>query len=457
MSFPRYPKYKDSGVEWLGEVPAHWGVDRLKRSTRSCRNGIWGADPLGDDNDIACARVADFDRSGLRVVFVEPTVRNVTPNEQAGRLLSRGDLLLEKSGGGELQPVGFVVRYDDDRAAVCSNFVARIELATGMDSSYWRYLHHAAYSVRLNSRSIKQTSGIQNLDAQQYLDERAVFPPGAEQAAIAEFLDRETAKIDQLVEEQRRLIALLQEKRQAVISHAVTKGLNANAPMKPSGFEWLGDVPAHWGVMSVRRIVQSIEQGWSPECVGRPADAEEWGVVKSGCVNRGVFAERENKALPESLDPIPEYEIHVGDILMSRASGSPELVGSTAYVSAARPKLMLSDKIFRIEPQPSVDRQYFVAAFNSRAMRSQIERAISGADGLANNLPQSALKSFFFLVPPVDEQSTIVSFIASEASRLDTLTAEVEHAITLLLERRTALISAAVTGQIDVRSLEIAH
>ena len=196
------------------------------------------------------------------------------------------------------------------------------------------------------------------------------------------FLARETAKIDSLVEEQQRLIELLKEKRQAVISHAVTKGLNPNAPMKSSGVEWLGEVPAHWAVTSVRRVVRRIEQGWSPECLGRPATMDEWGVVKSGCVNRGVFVEQENKALPETLAPIPEYEIRVGDVLMSRASGSPELVGSTAYIFSTRPRLMLSDKIFRIEPEPSIDREFFVLVFNSRACALRLSAPSVAQTGL---------------------------------------------------------------------------
>ena len=132
MSFPKYPKYKDSGVEWLGEVPEHWDVDRLKWSVESCRNGIWGDEPQNNDDDVPCVRVADFDRQRMRVVLAEPTIRNVTAKERLSRVLGRGDLLLEKSGGGESQPVGFVVLYDDTSPAICSNFVARVKLAAGM-------------------------------------------------------------------------------------------------------------------------------------------------------------------------------------------------------------------------------------------------------------------------------------------------------------------------------------
>ena len=139
------------------------------------------------------------------------------------------------------------------------------------------------------------------------------FPPVSEQTAIAEFLDRETGKIDELVAEQRRLMELLKEKREAVISHAVT--------LKPSGIEWLGDVPEHWDVKKVKHLTRSIEQGWSPQCEGYPAETgSEWGVLKVGCVNGGTFSSSENKVLPPELEPIPALEIVCGDLLISCAN-----------------------------------------------------------------------------------------------------------------------------------------
>ena len=278
-------------------------------------------------------------------------------------------------------------------------------------------------------------------------------PPLEEQTAIATFLDRETAKIDALVAEQEKLIALLQEKRQAVISHAVTKGLDPSVTMKDSGVEWLGEVSVHWEVCALRRVIAAIEQGWSPECYAREAEEQEWGVLKAGCLNGGNFRPSENKALPPELPPEEAYEVRVGDVLMSRASGSPELVGSTALVKATRERLMLSDKIFRLKLKEFVNAAFFVAALNSRPLRIQIENALSGGNGMANNLPQSSLLTFAMAVPPLAEQATITVFLEQETAKLDTLMTEARIAITLLQERRTALISAAVTGQIDVRGL----
>lgn len=217
---------KDSGVEWLGRVPAHWRVLRFKLSTKSCQNGIWGEEPKGGDDDVECVRVADFNRPTLTVNEVIPTLRAVAEKDRTTRLLRRGNLLLEKSGGGENQPVGQVVLYNRDQYAVCSNFVARIELQAGMEPRFWNYQHHVAYSARINVRSIKQTSGIQNLDHHQYLNELAVFPPLDEQVSIADFLDRNTTRIDTLIARTERSIELLREKRTALITAAVTGKLD---------------------------------------------------------------------------------------------------------------------------------------------------------------------------------------------------------------------------------------
>ena len=215
------PRLKPSGVEWLGEVPEHWEVARLKWSAVGTVNGVWGEEADGE-NDIACVRVADFDRRSFRVDFSDPTMRAVGASQRSGRELRPGDLLLEKSGGGEKQMVGCVVLYDHDEPAVSSNFVARILLADGADSGFWTYMHAALYSGKLNYPAIKQTTGIQNLDSNAYFNTPTPFPPLEEQRAIAAFLDRETQRVDSLTNEVESAIERLQEYRTALVTAAVT-------------------------------------------------------------------------------------------------------------------------------------------------------------------------------------------------------------------------------------------
>lgn len=214
---------------------------------------------------------------------------------------------------------------------------------------------------------------------------------------------------------------------------------------KDSGIEWLGHVPADWEVFQLRRVIVRIEQGWSPECESRPAEESEWGVLKTGCVNGGRFNPLENKALPSHLAAPPELEVATGDLLMSRASGSPELVGSTALVTQTPTRLLLSDKTFRLHVNQRVHKGYLAWCLASRPLRAQIECAISGAAGLANNLPQSNLLEFVAPFPSSQEQRDIAAYLDRETAKIDTLIADQQRLIELLNEKRQAAIAHSVT------------
>lgn len=278
-----------------------------------------------------------------------------------------------------------------------------------------------------------------------------ILPPELTQQAIEVFLDRETQRIDNLIEEKQSFIKILKEKRQALISHVVTKGLHPDVEMQDSGIEWIGQVPKHWGVVQLKRLIDSIEQGWSPECLATPAKNESWGVLKSGAVNGGVYCQNENKELPETLSPRPEIEVKTGDLIMSRASGSRELIGSAAYVYETRERLMLSDKLFRLHCKEDVDAEFVAITLGSFPLRRQIELVIGGAEGLANNLSQANIKKLLLPKPSKSEQEAITSHIKSGSSKIEDLIIETNNSIALLKERKTSLISAAVTGKIDVR------
>jgi len=212
---------KYSGVEWLGKIPEHWEVKKLKWTITSCSNGIWGDEETGE-NDVVCIRVADFDRMRLKVVGDNLTWRSIPSNMLSRRKLQKGDLLLEKSGGGEQQPVGAVVIYELDYEAVCSNFIACMKIADGHNSRLLNYFHYALYSSGVNIRSIKQTTGIQNLDSYHYLNELIPVPDINEQQAIVDYLDQETSRIDNLVSKINQAIERLHEYRSALITAAVT-------------------------------------------------------------------------------------------------------------------------------------------------------------------------------------------------------------------------------------------
>lgn len=448
MSFPKYPAYKDSGVEWLGQVPEHWEVDRIKASIVSSKNGIWGDESKGDENDIPCVRVADFDRQKLRVELTEPTIRNVTSREREGRTLNKGDLLLEKSGGGENQPVGCVVLYDDERPAVCSNFVARVQLKPGMGSSFWRYVHAAAYAVRLTTGSINQTSGIQNLDQDRYFNERAAFPPPEEQTAIATFLDHETAKIDALVAEQEKLITLLQEKRQAVISHAVTKGLNPNVPMKDSGVEWLGEVPEHWEVKRLRNVT-SLNPS-KAEVGHLPRDTEVSFLPMEDVGDDGTLNLRRTRPIAEVESGYTYFR--EGDVTIAKITPCFENGKGAVMRGLNNGYGFGTTELIVVRPcESKVTSNYLHLLFISIRFRLLGESFMYGAGG-QKRVPDDFVRDFLVALPPLAEQEEIKAFLECETGKLDSLVTHARSAIAILQERRTALISAAVTGQIDVRN-----
>ncbi|WP_349616813.1 restriction endonuclease subunit S [Azotobacter salinestris] len=448
MSFPKYPAYKDSGVEWLGKVPEHWTIFSLKRSVDGCTNGLWGDEPDGE-NDIAVIRVADFDRGTSRVGLDKLTYRSITQRERASRLLQHGDLLIEKSGGGEKTLVGCVVLFVHDIQAITSNFVARMRPLMGFDSGFLCYAFDSLYQGKVNYPAIKQTTGIQNLDSEAYLQERFCFPPRAEQTQIARFLDHETARIDALIEEQQRLIELLKEKRQAVISRAVTKGLDPRVPMKDSGVEWLGEVPAHWVVSRVKReCAVKGRIGFRGYTTDDLVDAGDGALVLGAtqindigdiCLDEPVYISW------GKYYESPEIMVESGDVLVVQRGST---CGKVGFVRGEfgpltiNPSLVLLNK-FSCVPE-------YVFRFLSSGLVQRLLNSVTGNTAIPM-LSQEQIGNVALCLPPVAEQLKISEYIATVTEKLDRLVSEAFIALTTLEERRSALISAAVTGKIDLR------
>lgn len=212
---------RSTGIRWIGEIPTGWSVQRLRTVVVSARNGLWGDEPSGGEDDVRVVRVADFDRPAWRTHERDRTMRKLTRPERAGRTLAKGDLLLEKSGGTDRSPVGYVVQYDQEEPAVCSNFVARMELSEGMHPRYWCYVQAAMYQFRITSRSLKQSTGIQNLDQASYFNELVPVPPADIQSRIADRIDQACSELDTAVSAAQRAVALAKERRAALISAAV--------------------------------------------------------------------------------------------------------------------------------------------------------------------------------------------------------------------------------------------
>lgn len=451
MSLPAYPDYKESKIDWIGPIPADWDVKRLVHTSYIKGRVGWKGLSSSEYKESGYAFLVtgtDFESRYINwrtCHFVDRERFEDDPYIQ----LENGDLLITKDGSiGKLAIVNGL-----DRPACLNSgiFLVRSHGTYCTDYLYW-VLSSNVFTVFCDI--VSQGSTIQHLYQNVFEDFSFPVPKLEEQRAIVAFLDRETAKIDALVAEQERLIALLKEKRQAVISHAVTKGLDPSAPMKDSGVEWLGKVPAHWEITRIKHLATGIEQGWSPQCDADPVEGpEEWGVLKVGCVNGGVFKPFENKRLPVGLEAKLELAVREGDLLVSRAN-TKELVGSAAVAKADYPRLMISDKLYRIK----LDRlrctpSYLGLLLNTREVRGCVELEATGASSSMQNISQDVVLEIDVPLPSIEEQGEIVAGVGFELARLDRLASEAGVATDLLVERRAALISAAVTGQIDVRGL----
>ncbi|MBB4239151.1 restriction endonuclease subunit S [Rhizobium esperanzae] len=434
MSTGPHADFQDTGTEWLGQVPNHWLLRRLGYFFQERRE-----------------KVSDREFPALSV-----TKNGIVPQLETAAKTDDGDNRKGVMAG------DFVINSRSDRKgssgiAGQNGSVSLINIVlTPLAEIRPRFAHYLLRSAAFQEEFYRYGKGIvADLWSTNYSDMKAItlaVPPPLEQSAIAGFLDNETAKIDALVEEQKRLIELLKEKRQAVISRAVTKGLNPDARMRDSGIEWLGEVPEHWEVVPFRRILSKIEQGWSPLSEERFPDEGQWGVMKTSAVKRGNFDPAMIKAISGAIQPEPRYALRDGDLLMIRGNGSPELVGGAAYVASAPDRCMLPDLLYRLAYMPErADGKYLSYTLGSRALRHQIELAARGIDIL--KIAQPSIAELRVPLPPRQEQVDIVSVLDAKVDQLDALANEAHCAVDLLTERRAALISATVTGKIDMRGL----
>lgn len=421
MTFPAYPQYKDSGIESLGEIPSHWDVTRLpyvifeNNAGEVIDKNFWGD---GSELLYTCAKqplLSDF--------------RDFPARKRIGA----NDLLLTRNG------TPYV--HLPSEGAIYSNVVQRVSLIPGIDRKFMRSALDVAtrdlvgYGVSIASFNYEMWAAL-----------RIPLPDYEEQTQIARFLDHETARIDALIEEQQRLIELLKEKRQAVISHAVTKGLDPTVPMKDSGVEWLGEVPAHWEITQVKRRCDLITDGAhiSPEtengvyCFVSTRDVSDEGIDFEGCLR--TSADSYEYLVRTGCQP------EVGDVLFSKDG----TIGRTIVVGEGSPEFVVASSLIIIRPsREELLPSYLDFLCQSWVVSQQVDGFVKGA-----GLPRLSIQNLTKVVgvfPPLEEQVLIADFLQVQSVTARQLTSEALRTMELLKERRSALISAAVTGKIDVR------
>ncbi|MBI2382759.1 MAG: restriction endonuclease subunit S [Gammaproteobacteria bacterium] len=441
MSFPRYPEYKDSGVEWLGAVPAHWAVWSVKRVAM-----LASGDSISSDSIRADGEFPVFGGNGLRGYTESFTHEGTYP------LIGRQGALCGN------------VNYASGRFWASEHAVV-VRPVEGVNP-FW--LGETLRAMNLNQYSVSAAQPGLAVEAIGKL--RLPVPPTAEQTAIAAFLDRETAKIDALVAEQEKLIALLKGKRQAVISHAVTKGLanlpganlnaaagggpkgegtdspsNPDAPMKPSGIEWLGDVPAHWEVVRMATLFREASD------IGGDNLPILSVSIHDGVSDKELDADEMERKVTRSDDRSMYKAVRPGDLAYNMMRAWQGGFGSVTVPGQVSPAYIVARPVREIR-----------TAFVEQLLRTpqaveQMRRHSRGITDFRLRLYWEEFKNIYLALPSLSEQDEILRAISVQVKRFDGLVEEAQKAITLLKERRSALISAAVTGQIDVRGLAIAE
>jgi type I restriction enzyme, S subunit len=430
---------KDSGVPWLGEVPEHWEMKRGKNLFRCVdvrsETGEEELLTVSSDRGVVLRRTA--------------SVTMFKAESYAGhKLCWPGDLVIN-SLWAWARGLG-VSRYH----GIVSTAYGVYRVRRGADVEP-PFVHELVRSIpfhwELHVRSKGVWTSRLQLTDEAFLGAPFPLPPLPEQSAIVRFLDHADRQIRRYILAKQKLIKLLEEQKQAIIHRAVTRGLDPTVRLKPSGVEFLDDLPEHWVVSRLGQLITPIEQGWSPQCDSQPAEDYEWGVLKVGCVNRETFDGTQNKKLPSALEPIPGLEIKDGDILVSRAN-TRELLGLAAVAVRPREKLILCDKLFRFRPKHQLANHHFlVSVIRQRTSRAQIESSTNGASDSMQNIGQGVIRNLLLSLPPLEEQLRVVTAISEQAKSINAAISQAQSEMSLLREYRTRMTADVVTGKLDVR------
>lgn len=435
MSFPRYPEYKDSESTWLGDIPIHWDVRLGRRLYVQKRD-------YADKSDEQLSATQKYGVVPQRQ-FMELEDQKVTlalSGLENFKHVEANDFVISlRSFQGGIERSKF--------AGCVSPAYTVLRAAVNVDASFIAYvLKSDSYISVLQS----VTDGIRdgkNISYEQFGQIALPYPPIPEQAYIATFLDRETAKIDALIAEQEQLIALLKEKRQAVISHTVTKGLNPDVPMKDSGIEWLGEVPAHWCVTRLK-FAATVQTGVAKGKDNSGKETIEVPYLRVANVQDGYLDLDDVATIEIPSKDLARYSLKPGDVLMNEGGDFDKLGRGHLWEGAIAPCIH-QNHVFAVRPfavKPDWLNLYTCSScaqfyFMSRSKQSTNLASISSANILEMPL----------LIPPEGEAVRIVGLVGDRLNEYQNLINSAQAGITLLSERRSSLISAAVTGSIDIR------
>lgn len=417
----------------------------FKRFLVNRNGGMWGSEPGSDEFDVLCIRVADFDYENLKTKASASTVRSITEKQLQKNQLHDGDILLEKSGGGEKTPVGRAVYYSGNDDAICSNFIERLTVnQQTLNPKFACYILSAAYSQRKNLDCIKQTTGIQNLSVDNYLSSVTIPLFDIEtQKRITKWLDKQLSKVAQVITAKQAQLQKLSTYRQSLITRAVTKGLDHNVEMKDSGVEWIGSIPREWKTSKIS-FVSDVTLG--KMLCPRQTDSEQtletylcagsisWDGVKD-YIKEMWFSSKEKS----------ELLLIAGDVLVVEGGAG---FGMTTLYKGEHSPCYFQNSIIRVRGHHNVMTSDFINYWMRFTYTAYLKKVCNEAT--FSHYTKEKVSETPILVPPLNEQKKIADFCKLVDERVKTICAGIENQISKLNEYRSSLISAAVTGQLAI-------
>ena len=448
--YKRYNSYKESGVPWIEKIPSYWRYSRLKFHLSESSGGIWGQDDeVG--NGTYVLRSTEITING-HWNLQNLTKRKLSKEEAERFLLKKGDLIITKSSGSQdhIGKTGLVDEKIEAMVVCYSNFVQKLRPQSHINSRFLHYFMNCPLAREQYKYQSETTTGLANLNAQSINELFISVPPKQEQIQIANFLDRKTAEIDRFIANEEKLISQLNDQKAIIVDHAVTKGLDPNVEMKPSGVEWIGDICKHWEIKKLKHIVQ----GGLTNGLFKKKDQFGSGIK---LINVTDIYQEDFLVKFEELDrveaephEIETYAVEPGDIFFVRSSLKLEGVAASACIANVPEPTVFECHLVRLRPCPiQVLFKYLISYLNSTQTR---QRLITLANTVTmTTIAQPKLASIEVILPPLSEQRIIVDFLDRETKQIDRLISKERQKIELIKQYRQVLISQAVTGKIDVR------
>lgn len=431
--YKAYPAYKDSGVKWIGQVPEHWEATKVGFLSQKIGSGKTpsGGASVYTSSGVVFLRSQNIYDDGIRLTNVAYIPLEID-QEMAGTRVHPWDVLLNITGAS----IGrSAIAPREFQPANVNQHVCIVRLPNS-NVARWVHASFCGMSVKTQINVLQSGAAREGLNFEQVGNIRIAFPPSEEAQIILEEIENQTARIDELIEKKTRFIELLKEKRQALITHAVTKGLDPNVKMKDSGVEWIGQVPVHWRVKPFFALVAELNR-------------KNTGLVETNILSLSygsIIQKPETRNMGLTPESYETYQIvEPGEIIFRFT----DLQNDKRSLRSAQvtQRGIITSAYMAVKPH-SIDSTYFTWMMRSYD-HCKVFYAMGG--GLRQSLKFEDVRRLPVLIPPAEEQRDITSTINEGTARIDSLVEKTEHSVNLLKERRAAFITAAVTGQIDLR------